>query len=267
MEKTQSNKIKKLFFELKEIRDSFPGVNKDLFTALRFANVINSSVTENNVISATFVQSVLYRGNIKAKEHSSPIYRKIALEAISLDKMFQYLEKTAPKKSELSVSFLLKLHRTLFESSWPDIAGRFRDIDVRIRDVKKRPPHFSQLPTLMYQHLAWIDGLVKLLGPVSESNFFEVFHVSADLQCRMIETYPFRAGNWRIARALSDYVMLKSGMFYNVIGSEKRDEYLTAIKNSTIADTAPLQDFLLQSYGETLNLLKGFLNVIQQESE
>ncbi|MCP4581418.1 MAG: Fic family protein [candidate division Zixibacteria bacterium] len=267
MEKAQSNKIKKLFFELKEIRDSFPGIHKDIATALRFANVVNSSVIENEIISPVFVQSALYRGNIKVKEHSSPIYRKIALEAISLDKMLRHIETVAPKKSDLSVSLLLKLHRILFESSWPDIAGRFRDIDVRIRGVQKRPPHFSQLPTLMYQHLAWIDGLLKLLGPVSESNFFEVFHVSADLQCRMIETYPFRAGNWRIARALSDYVLLKSGMFYNIISHEKRDEYLAVIKNSTIADSAPLQEFLLKSFGETLNHLKGFMNLIQQELE
>jgi len=267
MNTPNDDRIKELFFELKEIRDSIPKVNNDIFAALRFLNVSNSSVIENDIISPIFVQSALYRGNIKVKEHFSPIYRKIALEAISLDQLLRHLEKTVQKKTDLSVSLFLKLHRILFDNSWPDIAGRFRDIDVRIRGVKLRPPHFSQVPTLMYQHLNWIDGILKLLGPVTESNFFEIFHVSADLHFRIIETYPFRAGNWRVARALTDYVLLKSGMFYNIISPGKRNQYLSATENSTIKDVSPLQEFLLSSYEETLHYLSGFLNVIQQEKE
>jgi fido (protein-threonine AMPylation protein) len=267
MNMPNNDSVKDLFFELKEIRDSIPKVNNDIFTALRFSNVVNSSVLENNIISPVFIQSALYRGNIKIKEHFSPIYRKIALEAISLDQLLRHLEKTAQMKTDLSVSLLLKLHRILFDKSWPDIAGRFRDIDVRIRGIKLRPPHFSQVTTLMYQHLSWIDGILKLLGPVTENNFFEIFHISADLHFRIIETYPFRAGNWRVARALSDYVLLKSGLFYNIINPGKHNQYISAVENSTINDLAPLQEFLLSSYEETLHYLSGFLNVIQQEKE
>jgi len=267
MNKLDDDKIKDLFFELKEIRDSIPKANNDIFTALRYINVSNSSEIENNIISPIFIQSALYRGNIKVKEHFSPIYRKIALEAISLDQLLRHLEKTINKNTDLSVSLLLKLHRILFDKSWPDIAGRFRDIDVRIRGVKLRPPHFSQVPPLMYQHLSWIDGILKLLGPATKSNFFEIFHVSADLHFRIIDTYPFRAGNWRVARALSDYVLLKSGLFYNTINPSKRNQYQSAIENSSINDVSPLQEFLLLSYEETLQHLSGFLNVIQQEKE
>ena len=155
----------------------------------------------------------------------------------------------------------------LFGESWPDIAGRFRDIDVRIRGLKQRPPHPSQVSGLVYQHLGWIDGLMKLLGPVTENNFFEIFHVAADLQCRIISAYPFRTGNWRIARALSNYVLQNSGMFPVIIEFDKRSEYLDAVNGSSMTKLEPLEDFLLESYYETIIKIKGFLEIIKKETE
>ena len=106
---------------------------------------------------------------------------------------------------------------------------------------------------------------MKLVGPVTESNFFEIFHVAADVHFRIIETYPFRSGNWRIARALCDYVLLNSGMFYNVIDFHNRDEYQEAIGQSTVSNITTLEDFLLKSYGETLDSVKDYLYLIKKE--
>jgi fido (protein-threonine AMPylation protein) len=260
-------KIQKLYFQIKKLQDSVPATAKDIAIALRFENVVNSSIIEYDFIDPVFIQTVLYRGNNRVKNHTSPIYRKIALEVIGLDQVLRQLEKTAPKKSDLSVSLLLKIHKILFEGSWPDIAGRFRSIDVRIRGLKQRPAHPSQISGLVYQHLGWIDGLMKLLGPVTESNFFEIFHVAADLQCRIIETYPFRTGNWRIARAFGNYVLQNSGMFPNIIDFEKRKEYLDAVSDSSMNNLKPLENFLLERYYETIIKIKGFLEIIKKESE
>jgi fido (protein-threonine AMPylation protein) len=267
MANTDTNKTKKQFFQLKKIQDSLTITQKDISAALRFDNAVNSSIMENDVLHPSFVQTALYRGNIRFKSHFSPFYRKISLEVVGLDKIFRHLEKTAPKRTDLSVSLILKLHRMLFEDSWPDIAGYFRDVDVRIRGLKARPPHPSQISSLLYQHLGWVDGLMKLVGPVSESNFFEVFHVAADIHCRMIETYPFLSGNWRIARALSNYVLLNSGMFANVLDYRKHDDYMTAVNASSLTQLEPMVDFLLDSYAETLNKVKSYLVLVKKEMD
>ncbi len=267
METKEKNKIRKLYFDVKPIQDEFPITRKDLTIALRYENVTNSSIMEYDFIDPIFIQTMLYRGNIKVKEHFSLVYRKIAREVIGLDLMLRHLEKIAPKKSDLSVSLILKLHSLIFDSSWPDIAGKFRDCDVRIRGIKARPPHPSQVSSLTYQHLGWVDGLMKLLGPVTESNFFEIFHVSADIHYRLIETYPFRSGNWRIARALSNYVFQNCGMFPNVIDFDKRADYLEAVGNSTLTALEPLVEFLLANYYETIIKVKGFLELIKNEAE
>jgi fido (protein-threonine AMPylation protein) len=178
--------------------------------------------------------------------------------------MLHTLEIEAERKSELSVSFILGLHRQVFEKSWPDIAGRFRDVDVRIKGSSYRPPHYLNLPELVYQHISWLDGLLKLLGPVTPSNFYEIMHVAADAHFRMIWTYPFHDGNGRIARAVANYIMLYCGMYYNVISFDRREEYFRAIEKSTMADFSPLEDFMISCYGQTLNRITSFFYMVNQ---
>jgi len=261
MKKPDKNRTRDLFFKIHKAYNESPLTCKELTTALRIENTINSNAIENNIIDSIFLQSGMYRGNIRVKEFSNPVYRKAFLEIKSHDKMLQYIEKKALRKAELSVSLLLNIHQILFEESWPDIAGRFRDIDVRIRGISHRPPYYLQIHEIIYQHLTWIDGLLKLIGPVSPGNFYEIIHVAADIQRRIIHTYPFHGGNWRIARALSDYVLLYCGMTYCVIDYRSRDEYLAAIEKSTITDFSALENFLLDSYDTTLNRLSGFISL------
>jgi len=264
MESKDRQKIKDLYFELKEIIDSIPGVNDEIRAALRFYKVSNSSAIETNYIDPIFLRTALYNGGDNGKHLVSPVYRKAFLEAQAHDRMLRSMEKEAADKAELSVSLLLSWHRTLFEQSWPDIAGKFRDIDVRIRGSSHRPPHPSKVGELVYQHLAWLDGLMKLLGPVTPASFFEILHVSADAHFRLSWTYPFQDGNGRIARAVSNYMLLYAGMPYNTIPFEHRDEYFKAIEKSTLSDFSPLEKFLFECYAKTLEKISGFVYLVKQ---
>jgi fido (protein-threonine AMPylation protein) len=267
MDKTDTSKTKKLFFQLKEMQTALTITQKDICATILFENAVNSSVMAYNFIDPAFIRTALYRGNSRVKKHISPIYQKVALEAIGLYKILKHLEQAAPKRNDLSVSLILKMHKYLFESSWPDIAGHFRNIDVRIRGLKHRPPHYPQISSLLYQHLGWVDGLMKLLGPISESNFFEVFHVAADIHCRVIESYPFQSGNWRLARALSNYVLQKSGMFAIIFDIDKQSDYMNAVNESSLTELTPLVNYLTEAYGETLERIYGFIVLIQKETE
>jgi fido (protein-threonine AMPylation protein) len=267
MRKQDKEKIRDLFFQLKSIYDNSPIAQIELDASLRMENIINSNAMENHLIDPVLLRSALHGSNVRRREFSSPVYRKAFLEIKSHDKLQRFLQVKARKKAGLTVSLLLKIHRLLFERSWEDIAGHFRDIDVRIRGVKHRPPHHTQVYNLIYQHLTWIDGLLKLLGPVNRNNFFEIFHVASDLQYRIISTYPFRDGNWRLARSLTDFVFLYCDMFYCIIDHTKHDEYLTAVSNCTITDFSQLEDLMLQCYGETLNRLKNFMILVSQYPE
>jgi Fic family protein len=267
MEIMDKTKTKDLFFRLQEISQRHPGIQSEVRAALRFYKVSNSSAIETNYIDPIFLQSALTDCDAEIGEIVSPVYRKAYLETKCHEKMLHYLEAEAERKSELTVSFILGLHRMVFEQSWPDIAGHFRDIDVRIKGSSHRPPHPSHLPELMYQHLAWLDGLLKLLGPVTPANFFEVLHVAADAHFRMVWTYPFHDGNGRIARATANYVLLYCGMHYNVISFDRREEYFMAIENSSLSDSTPLENFLVDCYGQTLSRISNFFMMVKQTVE
>lgn len=264
METKGQQKIKDVYFKLKEIIDRYPGVEREIRSALRFYKVSNSSAIETNYIDPIFLRTALYNGSDNDKQIVSPVYRKAFLEAQAHDRMLREMEKDAANKTELSVSLVLSWHRMIFEKSWPDIAGRFRDIDVRIKGSSHRPPHPSKITEMVYQHLAWIDGLLKLLGPVTPANFFEVLHVSAEAHFRIAWTYPFHDGNGRIARGVGNYVLLYSGMPYNTITFDKREEYFKAIEKSTLSDFSPLENFLLECYQQTLEKIGGFVNLVKQ---
>jgi fido (protein-threonine AMPylation protein) len=264
MENQDKEKIKDLFFRLDEISKRHPGIVSEVKAALRFYKVSNSSAIETNYIDPIFLQTALTSCDEEIGEIVSPVYRKAYLETKCHDRMLHTLEIEAERKSELSVSFILGLHRQVFEKSWPDIAGRFRDVDVRIKGSSYRPPHYLNLPELVYQHISWLDGLLKLLGPVTPSNFYEIMHVAADAHFRMIWTYPFHDGNGRIARAVANYIMLYCGMYYNVISFDRREEYFRAIEKSTMADFSPLEDFMISCYGQTLNRITSFFYMVNQ---
>jgi len=187
--------IRDLFFKLKPIIDKSPITKKETMTALRLDSIIKSTAMEFSTVNSVFFTPAIYKGNTRIKEFSNPLYRRVYLEIRDHDRLYRYLEKRAERKADLTVSLLLKAHRVLFETSWPDIAGRIRDVDVRIRGIHHKPAHHKQIRELIYQHLGWIDGLLKLIGPVSQSNFFEIFHIATEVQRRIIQTYPFQSGN------------------------------------------------------------------------
>ena len=266
MRKADKTRIQNFYFQFNGLLQSVPAAQNDILDMLRLLNVVNSNCLENKYLDPHFLQIAIHQENGRLQEHFSPTYRKAYLEVSGHHRMLRELENLACVRTELSVSLLRDLHRMIFESSWPDEAGRFRTIEVRIRDIKHRPPHYSQLSELTYQHLEWIDGLLKLLGPVTRNNFLEIFHVAADLHFRLIQTYPFRAGNWRIARSMADYILLYSGLFYNVIDCDNRKQYQAAVAASKITDISPLEDFLLKSFGETVNKIGGYVKLLHQEA-
>jgi fido (protein-threonine AMPylation protein) len=264
MENQEKDKIKDLFFRLQEISGRHPGILNEVKAALRFHKVSNSSAIETKYIDPIFLQTALTNYKCEQEQFTSPVYRKAYLETHCHDQMLRHLEAEAEQKSELSVSFVLGLHRQIFEKSWPDIAGRFRDVDLRIKGSSHRPPLHQSLPELVYQHIAWLDGLIKLLGPVTVGNFYEIMHVVADAHFRMIWTYPFHDGNGRIARAVANYILLYCGLNYNIISFDRREEYFGVIEKSSMADFSPLEDFLISCYGQTLDRIANFFYMVDQ---
>ena len=172
--------------------------------------------------------------------------------------MLRWLESLALQHTRLSISMLLEMHRMMFEDSWPEGAGQFRQSEVRIRLMSHIPPHFSQISQLLHQQFTAINERLFSNQSISTDNFFEILEISAQVYYLVAHVHPFDDGNGRVARALGDYVMLVHGLYYDVIMTDYKDNYLDSLEECSLLDVKPLSNFLEYSYHETLERISGF---------
>jgi fido (protein-threonine AMPylation protein) len=161
---------------------------------------------------------------------------------------------------------LLEMHRMMFEKSWPETAGRFRQGEVRISGMAHRPPHYLKVQEQLFQSLQSINDRLFDIEEITPESFFDVLRLSAEVHYLVAQVHPFEDGNGRVARAAGDYAMLAHGFYYDVIMQDYRNNYLDAMSESTTFDTTPLYHFIEYSYLETLRRISGFFELIENET-
>lgn len=82
-----------------------------------------------------------------------------------------------------------------------------------------------------------------------------VFADVAVVHAELLLIHPFREGNGRLARWLSDLMVLQAGLplpVYRFTGSgstREREDYLAAVKRGYVKDYRPLIDFFARAVG------------------
>jgi Fic family protein len=251
-----------LFVELKRLSEKHVDAGMEAMTALRCLKAVHSNAIEDTRVDRVFLQILLHGAGIPDKSKISQRYHKASLELTGQDKMLKWLESEAANHQDLSISMLLEMQRRIFGVSWPDEAGRFRQIDVEISGMQHLPPHYRTVPELMYQQLSAINDRLVPVDSFTQESFFDVLRLSAQAHFYVAHSHPFRDGNGRIARAVGDYVFLYYGLFYDVIMTDYKEDYLDALEESSIVDSTPLYHFIEFSYLETLERISGFFKLV-----
>ena len=266
---TQSEKKQLLetFLRLKGLGERYPLAREEATTALRCLKAIHSNVIEDKSVDRIFLQVLLHGAGIADKSLISAEYEKASVELKGQESMLRWLESQASRRTEISISMLLEMHRLTFEDSWPEGAGQLRQSEVKIQLMSHIPPHPSQISQLLHQRFAAINERLFAQQSVSADNFFEILGLSAQAHFLVAHVHPFSDGNGRIARALGDYVMLVHGFYYDVIMTDYRDHYLDSLEECTLLDSKPLRDFLEFSYQETLERISGFFRIVDQDAK
>ena len=249
---------------LKRLGEQYPLARKEAMTALRCLKAVHSNVIEDKRVDRIFLQVLLHRSGIDDKSQISTEYEKASIELKGQEAMLRWLESEALKRTQLSVSMLLKMHRLTFVESWPEGAGQLRQSEVRIRLMSHLPPHSSQIALLLQQRFAAINESLFAHQSISADNFFEILDLSAQAHYLVAHVHPFDDGNGRIARALGDYVMLVHGFYYDVIMTDYKAYYLDSLEECSLTDSKPLSNFLEFSYQETLERISGFFRIVEK---
>lgn len=132
-------------------------------------------------------------------------------------------EEMLEEKGDLSLRFVLKWHKKLFETIDLEIAGIVRKHPVAIAGSKFEPPQPIELDYLLRRFFLWYNNTKKKIHPVE---------LAALVHLKFVTIHPFTDGNGRISRLLMNFIMYKDGFPMLDIPYSNRTSYYNALERS-----------------------------------
>ncbi len=179
----------------------------------------------------------------------------VKLEAEGIKKAQQYIIKLSNRKTKITPQVILDIHKVGFGLIFPDWTGKFRTIDVTVGDYE--PPHYSKVPELVKNLCEDLTERLKYLPFHQNEEVFlsELISLLAWFQHRFVWIHPFRDYNGRVARLLTNLLLLNLGFPIITIKAETgrdRDKYVKAMKAADQNDLSKLEKLLAKALEENL---------------
>ena len=197
--------------------------------------VYNTNAIEGSTVREEEVPGIL--------EKQKPVNAD-EMETKGVANAIKYIKET---KEELSLQTLLKLHKVCFENSKP-FAGRFRDVDVVIRDYFGNVIHAGVSKEKLQEYLndliRWYQINKKKFKPLT---------LAAIMHNQFEHIHPFQDGNGRVGRLLLNLILIKNKYPPINITLEDRQKYYQALQEySKNGNLKPTIKFLITQYKKTL---------------
>ncbi len=221
------NKIyqKKWFDKLNKIKKEFQKEFKSM------PNLAKEKYIENFMVKFTYDSNKIEGSTITLKEtamlledgivpKNKPI--KDVKETESHKKAFYEMLKY---KKDLSLNMVLHLHRTLFNETEPEIAGKIRKHGVGVAGSKTKFPIPAELEPLLREFFKWYNKNKDKMHPVELATLVHL---------KFVSIHPFTDGNGRISRLIMNFVLYKNGFPMLDIKYSNRSNYYTALERAQI---------------------------------
>jgi len=228
-------KIKKLKKQIDAIRPLSKGELAELKKWYNVTYTYHSNAIEGNTLTLAETKIVVEDG-LTVGGH--PL-REI-LEAKNHKEVIDQLMNVVQKKQDLTEELLFQLHKTLIKSIDDENAGIYRRIQVYITGEEKLPPPASKVPKLMTEFFQWYKKNKKL-DPVD---------LAAKAHYRFVKIHPFVDGNGRIARILSNLILMSAGYPLVIIPIVRRADYINSLKSTS--SEKQFMDFFMETVLENM---------------
>lgn len=134
---------------------------------------------------------------------------------------------------------ILKIHDTAFGHLY-EWAGKLRQVNVIVGNFE--PPHYNLLPNLMAEFSNQLQFLLKNVKVEDD-----LIYSLAFAHHKIVQIHPFKNGNGRVARLLSNLIAYLNGyqaiQIYHSEG-DARKKYIDAIKKADIYEYQPLMNII-----------------------
>ncbi len=179
----------------------------------------------------------------------------VQLETEGVKKAQEYIVKLSENKAVITPQLILNIHKVGFGFIFPDWAGKFRNIDVTVGDYE--PPHYSQISGLVKNLCEDLEErLEHLPSPESEEVFLvEIISLLSWFQHRFVWIHPFNDYNGRVARLLTNLLLLNLGLPIITIAADtgqEREGYVATMKRGDQHDLSNLEGLIAKAFKESL---------------
>jgi len=251
-----NERLYKRIFEKKMLLDSRRPLPKGVLERLKKEMdpefIYNSNAIEGNTLNLNETKLVLEEGvTIKGKPLKDHLEAKNHLEAL------EYVYQTLKKRSDITVSHLLKLHQLVLRGIEEEFSGRYRPGQVRILGADFIPPNPLKVPDLMEDFVAWINDKSRY-----DINIIE--HV-AGIHYRLVWIHPFIDGNGRVARLLMNLILIHAGYPPAIILKNDRKKYYNALNRANRNDFQLFYKVMGQAIERSLDIYLRALGLNTEE--
>ena len=207
-----------LYNRLEQIKTNFQNDWGKLPTSIKVQQKEELAITftyNTNAIEGSTISEAEVRGIILDKE--APVKSLMDIhEAETHNAVFlAMLEQRIP----ISNPLLLKCHKNIFNRSKPELAGKYREYNVRVGSYIA--PDYREVKKMMNQLIRFIDKEMDNINPVE---------LAALVHFRFEKIHPFLDGNGRIGRLLMNHILWFSGYPILIIEYKKRNSYYRALE-------------------------------------
>jgi len=194
----------------------------------------NTNAIEGNTISLIETAAMLEKKITPKGKSLREIY-----EIFNTEKALNFLAKY---KGDLSKRLILKLHKIMMANIDDEEAGKLRTYQVGIQGANWMPPSGREVPVKLDEFLSWYTKTKRKLHPIE---------LAAIAHIKFIEVHPFGDGNGRVARLITNLILMRNG--YPPLNIKVKDTipYVKLLQHTqNTHEYGELADWFLQKLGE-----------------
>lgn len=229
------DKIDRLQQEINQNRPFEEPMLSQLKAYYRIGLTFSSNALEGNSLTETETKVVLEDGiTIGGK----PL--RDHLEALGHSQAFDFMFSLI-KQKRFTEQDVLALHRMFYHQIDDSQAGYYRRQRVFISGSQYPVPDWPDISKLMEEWLQQLSEQRKKLHPVE---------LAAQVHKRFVFIHPFIDGNGRVARLLTNLVLLQAGYLIVIIPPVTRTEYINSLEKAH-TDDSDFRRFIAERVLET----------------
>jgi Fic family protein len=214
--------------------------------------IYHSNAIEGNRLTRNETDLVLQRGitvGSKAlRDH---------LEAVNLGGAINFIKDLSRNGKPFSEADLLELHRIVLKGIEGETPGYFRTVAVRISGTDVLPTEPLLIPEEVGSLLDWLN----------QSHRIHPVLLAAGAHWWFARIHPFHDGNGRVARLLTNFVLLRNGYPIAIVREDDRKTYYDALAKADKGDPSDFCEFIIGSAVRTARLYEAALSEQKRAEE